>query len=96
MSYVRFSAKERNLNEEYNFDFGFDYIIPKSDLYIYGGSEGLECCGCILKDGYRPYTSRIDMIKHIKEHIDAGHAVPKGLIKTFMNEIEEYGDEVKD
>jgi len=78
MSYVRWSGP----NGPHPYD---------SALYIYDSYlGGITCCGCLLQDhmvdsfaGEHP-DFRVDtheaMIRHVREHQKAGHAVPDFVI----------------
>ena len=86
MSYCRFSNKTyKPFPKEIP-----NWTIPKSDLYVFESSGGLECCGCRLPD-YKNKSfvtcSYSEMIDHIKKHINYGHTVPKYLIPMLEEEM---------
>jgi hypothetical protein len=56
-----------------------------SDVYVFGASNGLECCGCLLGRDTAPWTyygglTTDEMIAHLQLHRDAGHTVPTDLV----------------
>ena len=60
-----------------------------SDVYVYGGSEGLVCCGChLFPDTFFTAQTPEDMIAHLAEHKKAGHFVPTYAIDRLWQEIE--------
>lgn len=82
MSYVRWSAVGRP----------WDY---DSDLYIYDDTGGgTTCCVCSLmppgsgrswngdRDGNRAHP---ETVAHVREHIEAGHAVPDFVIERLSD-----------
>src|SRR3990167_2126089 len=59
-----------------------------SDVYVYGGEHGIECCGCGLEEhGTRTDTPE-EMIMHLAEHKKAGHFVPLYAIERLWRDIE--------
>jgi len=84
MSYCRFSSKTYKPYPEVNI------TIPKSDVYIFWGAGGLECCGCKIEGNYssRVFGGYSGMIKHLKEHIKIGHTVPDHVIPMLEEELE--------
>ena len=60
-----------------------------SDVYVYDTVGGMVCCGCRMEDsGYGP-TSKVEMLAHMKDHIEAGHTVPSSCIERLELEISE-------
>jgi len=63
------------------------YVRPGedgSDVYIYGGHEGLVCSGCLLRRweegkewgyGCPHYLTPVGMLAHLADHQRAGHVV---------------------
>ena len=71
------------------------------DLYVYLHVDGaLTCCGCLLgridESGYgRSFYAKStdEMIRHVGEHVTAGHDVPVSLIAELeadRESIEEF------
>ena len=66
-----------------------------SDLYVLHAGYGFECVNCKLQPKYQGYgmhmstvrKTRKQMIKHINQHIEAGHKVPERAISRLNNEI---------
>lgn len=55
----------------------------RSAVYIYDDlNGGITCCGCLLHpDGHSVNTFNHEtMIKHVRQHIGAGHKVPDHVI----------------
>lgn len=64
-----------------------------SDVYIYGGSELLECFQCSLSPGSFRTNLRSEMISHIKEHVTKGDKIDAdSVINRLECEILEKGD----
>ena len=63
---------------------------PKgSDVYIYEGSGGMVCAGCIFENDTHP---RFDpesggMMRHVIDHIEAGHYVPKHVLGELHEDL---------
>ena len=62
--------------------FGWD----GSDVYVYPSGQGIECCGCKLKQNFTAGTPE-EMISHLALHRRAGHYVPPAAIDRLWNEI---------
>lgn len=58
-----------------------------SDVYVFASRDGIECCGCRLKE--RSYTTENEeeMISHLAEHRRFGHYVPPHVIEALWSEI---------
>ena len=54
-----------------------------SDVYVYLGSSGLECCGCTLSPRSQSFTTTEALIAHLREHERAGHTVPADTISEL-------------
>jgi hypothetical protein len=73
-----------------------DFVIPKSDVYVFMSKSGLECCGCKLSSKSFFATTYTEMIAHLQAHIEAGHTVPKHVIPMLEDEMLEYGDSTEE
>lgn len=60
--------------------FGWD----GSDVYVYSGPDGYECCGCKFKNGFVSLPKAEAMADHLREHIAQGHTVPDGVIPEIL------------
>ena len=64
-----------------------------SDVYMLPTVRGIECCSCHLSpDGKGWYRSILlknpeEALKHLREHIYAGHKVPKYATDRLKEEI---------
>jgi hypothetical protein len=47
-----------------------------SDVYVYAGGKGYECCGCINLNKTQGFTTSDELIEHLQIHQIAGHKVP--------------------
>lgn len=70
-----------------------------ASVYIYPDCNGLlACCGCSMKparaDWY--YHSTADMVKHLQEHIAAGHFVPDYVIPALWEDDKENFPDVEE
>lgn len=67
-----------------------------SDVYVIcTGDNHLECMACCLNsEKTLRYTTRKEMINHLKEHMEKGHTVPSFVFKRLECEINELGDSV--
>lgn len=62
----------------------------RSDVYVYMGSTGLVCCGCLLvPPAWYLTDSHLTMIKHLLWHMEEGHKVPKRAIDRLLKEYYE-------
>jgi hypothetical protein len=87
MAYTRFTGKKYRRG-------GWVGNIPPSETYIFGSFYSLECCGCRLSsDRFFATNSRREMLKHIRRHRKAGHAVPRAAWRRLVREIRRDGDE---
>lgn len=67
---------------------------PSSGVYVYVDIAGyFSCCACRLRDtdDYGNFTCRTtgEIVAHLHEHIDAGHAVPAYTIPSLEDDREE-------
>ena len=59
-----------------------------SDVYVFGSSLGIECCGCSLRQGHSTLAATPQaMIAHLAEHKGAGHYVPIAAIERLWLEV---------
>lgn len=58
-----------------------------SDVYVFEGQSGLECCGCKLSERGFGTSEPEEMIKHLALHRRAGHYVPDGAILRLWEDI---------
>ena len=86
MAYARFTTEE--MAERYR-GLGFPSAC-RSDVYVYADvSGGITCCGCKLCGGMSYNLDTADeMAKHLRDHMDAGHAVPPGTIHAIVEDAE--------
>lgn len=64
-----------------------------SDVYVFlstGG--GVECCACCLERGgddlhFRAWSA-VEILVHLAEHLDAGHAVPDEAFERIAADAE--------
>jgi hypothetical protein len=67
------------------------------DVYMYPTNRGIECCACRLTHknaNYGLYENKLfdtgeEALAHLKEHINAGHKVPKYATDRLKEEINE-------
>ena len=52
-----------------------------SQVYVYKGSQGWECCGCRLSSRWSHGEDEI--VDHLREHVEAGHIVPTHAFEAF-------------
>jgi hypothetical protein len=57
-----------------------------SEVYVFGSSSGIECCGCKLQQNFTAGTPE-EMITHLALHRRAGHYVPLYAIERLWAEI---------
>lgn len=67
------------------------FAWDNSDVYVYEGERGFECCGCKLHNSFRS-NSELGMIVHLVEHLIAGHTVPE---YAFTRLLGDYYSKVK-
>lgn len=59
---------------------------PGSDVYVYDSGDGVVCCECSLREAVDGWSgdhvalNEAAMVEHLKEHIAAGHHVPRSLL----------------
>lgn len=75
----------------------FGYKRERSDVYVFGGSKGLECMACRLLPSGEWFsafftTSRSEMVKHLQEHRQVGQKVPWSASRRLKREIRKVGD----
>jgi hypothetical protein len=58
--------------------------VEGSDVYVYLGSSGLECCACALSPRSQTFKTTEAMIEHLREHVKAGHVVPADTITELL------------
>lgn len=60
-----------------------------SDVYVYLGASGFECCGCRLPGRLGGFScdSPEEMIEHLGEHRRSGHYVPRYAIEGLWEEV---------
>jgi hypothetical protein len=54
-----------------------------SDVYVYFGSRGWECCGCKLGNDNSFGDDEEAMVAHLDRHVGAGHVVPTYAYEAF-------------
>lgn len=67
----------------------------EGDLYIYQAtSGGFECCDCLLGSKYPDHgvlffrcKGREEMLRHMFDHVGAGHKVPDYAMHGMLDEI---------
>jgi hypothetical protein len=53
-----------------------------SSVYVYAHVGGfIECCGCLLGEEWE-FHSREDIVEHMRDHVESGHAVPEHLLSV--------------
>lgn len=68
------------------------FAWDNSDVYVYGGSNGIVCCGCSLTPDRWPETEDpLEMVGHLLEHRRAGHTVPQYAIDELRDEAGRWG-----
>jgi hypothetical protein len=61
-----------------------------SDVYVYLGRGGYECCGCHLDSQGWWYGKSTDaIVGHLKDHQAAGHTVPPSAFEEIEASREE-------
>ena len=58
-----------------------------SEMYVYEGQRGIECCGCRLSDQWFTTSEPEEMIKHHALHRRAGHFVPESAILALWEDV---------
>lgn len=61
--------------------------FSEGDVYMYPSQEGIECCLCLLAPPWLTLRTQRDGLKHLLEHIEAGHTVPQHAIDRLEGEI---------
>ena len=63
-----------------------------SDVYVYAGSVGIECCGCALSaDETDPAPMSHDQaIAHLRLHVAAGQRVPEFVFERLAADRDQY------
>lgn len=60
------------------------------NVYTFENTLGkFECCGCAISKECPEYDTPKELIEHLKEHIKAGHKVPKYLLELETYEEDE-------
>ena len=59
-----------------------------SDVYVYEGENGFNCCGCWLNERGFDCDTPEQMILHLAAHRRAGHFVPFHAVESMWNDIE--------
>jgi len=58
-----------------------------SDVYVYEGEHGIECCRCRLLDvAFFTAAGPAGMMEHLLAHRAAGHRVPDGALRELRDE----------
>lgn len=67
------------------------FAWDNSDVYVYEGSYGFECCGCKMLPSFTCDTE-LEMIEHLIKHLEIGHTVPQyaftGLLDEYYSKVE--------
>ena len=69
----------------------------EGDVYMYGMSDGICCCACLLSPTKGLFGLGFDMsfdgadeaLDHLFEHRKAGHDVPEYAIARLTREVED-------
>jgi uncharacterized protein YoaH (UPF0181 family) len=73
-----------------------------SDVYMFwsGADDVIVCMACKLSSGKyfedKKFNLRTEAIKHLREHMAAGHIVGGHAIPLLEKEIREIGDKVQE
>ncbi len=57
-----------------------------SDVYVYGSSDGWECCGCKLNASTWTYPDPRALVEHLLVHREQGHTVPEYVLEDLRTE----------
>lgn len=63
-------------------------VRKRSDVYIFCTGQYFECQICKLLEWPHSYETRFysKIIRHVRAHLRAGHAVPPRCLKTLLDE----------
>lgn len=63
--------------------------FSNGDVYVYSTGDDWVCCSCKLSPSRETvvFDSRLDLLKHLVQHVETGHRVPSYALDRLQSEI---------